>query len=306
MYALRLFFVIYEQRFGKEILGKNGETSDFFWLVLSTVMIAAAGNVINDYFDIKADRVNRPERQVVGKQIKRRWAIIIHWSLNLTAFLIAVYLGYRNHTFWYLFIHLLSINSLWLYSLYFKKKPVTGNFIIAGLTALVPILCGVHFFIQNSIIWEDTVTYDSFQYWVNILLEDGKIILILAFFAFFNNFAREVIKDIEDIEGDKLIGAKTIPIYFNIGFAKNIAISFLIIPVILFGLLFFFRITENPFSIFDNVIVLMPVVLSLIVNVLATVLLVRSKVKLDFKKVDHLIKFSMILGISTSLYWYFL
>ena len=88
---------------------------EFNLIVLSTILIAAAGNIINDYFDVKADRINKPERLIIGKYIKRRVAILTHWILNLIAFIIAIYLSWYLNTFFYLFIHLLSINCLWYY-----------------------------------------------------------------------------------------------------------------------------------------------------------------------------------------------
>ena len=65
------------------------QSFDFFLLVLSTTMIAAAGNIINDYFDVRADRVNKPERLIIGVTIKRRVAIVSHWGINFLAFSIA-------------------------------------------------------------------------------------------------------------------------------------------------------------------------------------------------------------------------
>src|SRR5690554_2454066 len=114
------------------------QTFNFFLLVISTVMIAAAGNIINDYFDVRADRVNRPEGTIIMKHIKRRWAIVYHWVLNFIAFGIAIHLGLVLDTFWYVFIHLLSINLLWVYSMQLKRTLVIGNVVIALLTALVP------------------------------------------------------------------------------------------------------------------------------------------------------------------------
>ena len=85
---------------------------DFFLLVFSTVLIAAAGNIINDYFDVKADRINRPEKLIITKHIKRRWAILVHWIFNGVAFTIALYLSAKYQSLWFVFIHLLSIQFL--------------------------------------------------------------------------------------------------------------------------------------------------------------------------------------------------
>ena len=114
-------------------------------LVVSTIMIAAAGNIINDYFDVKADRINKPDRVIIGKYVKRRVSIVAHWGINFVAFCIAIYLSWTLETFWYLFIHLLTINLLWYYSMHLKRRFLIGNLLIAALTALVPILVGFYF-----------------------------------------------------------------------------------------------------------------------------------------------------------------
>jgi len=299
----------YEKLFPNELkeplLGRDGESFDFFLLVLSTIMIAAAGNVINDYFDMRADRINKPNRVIVGKTIKRRWAIIIHSALNVGAFAIAIYLGVRNHTFWYLFIHLITMNSLWFYSLFLKKQPLIGNFLIAGLTAMVPILCGIHFYVQQSLIWTQVESQTAFSYWFQALIEDGHFIILLAFFAFVNNFAREIIKDMEDIDGDKKVGAKTLPIVSGMRSAKIWSTGLLILPVLFFSALFFMHQSRVSFSIFDQLIIFFPVVISFVFDILAILMLWKSKTKDSIVKVDRLVKMAMISGILTSVYWYF-
>jgi 4-hydroxybenzoate polyprenyltransferase len=310
MYSIRLFLLTYEKLFSNELaealLGRDGESFDFFLLVISTVMIAAAGNVINDYFDMRADRVNKPQRVIVGKTIKRRWAIIIHSSLNVGAFGIAIYLGVRNHTFWYLFIHLVTMNSLWFYSLYLKKQPLIGNFVIAGLTAMVPILCGIHFYIQQSLIWTQTSSQTAFSYWFQALIEDGHFIMLLAFFAFVNNFAREIIKDMQDVDGDKKVDAKTLPIKYGMRVSRIWATLFLILPLLFFSVLFVIHQSNIAFSITDQLLVFLPVIVSLVLDFISILYIWKSNEKDNLIKVDKFIKLAMIFGVLTSVYWYFI
>ena len=140
---------------------------DYCLLMFSTLIIAAAGNVINDYFDVKADRINKPEKVIISKFMKPRWAILWHWTFNLLAFLIAIYLSVKYATLLFVFVHLLSINLLWFYSVQLKKKLLISNLIIAFLTALVPLL-SVWFFkvlnesgIKTKLIWQTAVTEAS-------------------------------------------------------------------------------------------------------------------------------------------------
>ena len=100
---------------------------DFGLLVFSKVIIAAAGNMINDYFDIKADRINKPEKLIISKYMKKRWAIVLHWGLNVVAVITSIYLSLKYNSLLFVFIHILSMNLLWFYSTYFKKKLFIGN-----------------------------------------------------------------------------------------------------------------------------------------------------------------------------------
>lgn len=306
MYSTRLFLYIYEQLFKIKLFQKGGDEFDFFLIVFSTVLIAAAGNIINDYFDVKADRINKPERLIITKHINRKWAILSHWILNVIAFGIAIYLSVRNNTFWYMFIHLLSINALWFYSMYFKRKPFVGNLIVASLTALVPILCGIHFYIHHELTTVELTNIDTpFSFWVYHLMAHGHYILILALFAFASNLAREVIKDIEDIEGDKLLYSKTLPILYGVTKTKWLAGLLLILSPILFSLLFFLKLDKST-ELIENIILFIPVLVALFLDVFSILLLIKATTRPQLKRVDLLIKIAMLMGLSIPFYWLFL
>lgn len=308
MYSVRFFYFVLG---GMESNNYDGqERFDFALLVFSTVLIAAAGNIINDYFDVRTDRVNRPERLIITKHIKRRWAIIWHWLLNGVAFGIAIYLSVRYSTFWYVFIHLLSINSLWFYSMYFKRKPFIGNFIIAGLTALVPLLCGIHFYLNAS--FEETLispeltalatVSDGISFWKIQLLQDGNFIYVLAFFAFVLNLSREIIKDMEDVKGDEYIAAKTLPIV--LGNRKSARIAALVLSFVpLFVLIFFFKAVQTDFYIHG--LALLPLFVAVVLSLIALLqLFFNSKVISALKRVDLLIKIAMLSGVLLPYYWW--
>lgn len=303
MYSTRLFLYLYEVKFNATIFQKSGEEIDFFLMVFSTLLIAAAGNMINDYFDVKADRVNKPEKLIITKYVKRRVAILNHWILNLIAFSIAIYLSARNNTLWYVFIHLVSINALWFYSLYFKRRPFIGNLIVAGLTALVPILCGVHFFVHHQLPPLEKHSFISnLNYWIYNLGSKGHFIWILAFFAFSTNISREIIKDIQDRSGDLLLNAKTLPILYGTKKSKWLAAIFLILSPLFFTLLFFGKYSHD-FSLSENFIIFLPVILSFCVDFIALIILYKAKTRKALKQSDFLIKISMLLGLLLPFYW---
>jgi 4-hydroxybenzoate polyprenyltransferase len=170
-----------------------------FLLVLSTVLIAAAGYVINDYYDMKIDFVNRPDRVVIGKSIHRRFAILLHGGLSFCGVAIAIFLSW-----WIVAIHLLSVFLLWFYSNLLKRLPVVGNLTVALLTGL-----------SLAVV---TVLYEQYNF----------LVMIYAIFAFFMTLVREIIKDMEDLKGDNIYGCKTIPIVWGIRKTKNL-IYFIIV-----------------------------------------------------------------------------
>lgn len=268
----------------------------FLLLVISTVFIAAAGNIINDYFDVKADRINRPQRLIIGKHIKRRWAIVSHWIINFIAFAMALYLSYIFSTFWYLFIHLLSINLLWYYSMQLKRTAVLGNITIAILTGLVPVLVGIFYWQQMD--WELASNYYPFKL---SSVKDFPIYIAigLGLFGFFLNWAREIVKDIEDIEGDKALKAKTLPIVLGVRKTKYITYLILTSPILLS--LFYILGQKNEIIITPSDFY--PLILAGVAILLGFYFVIRAKLRNDFKRAHLIIKLVMIIGLLLPVYW---
>lgn len=264
----------------------------FFFVVISTLLIAAGGNIINDYFDVKADKVNKPERLIVGKLIERRKAILLHWILNGIAFLIAVIVSIYVKSSSIVLIHLASINLLWFYSLYFKKKPFIGNFVIALLTGMIPILVIVYFEVLNNF----SKPFSAFQEDSWSVHLNYNFLYILALIAFIQNLAREILKDVEDIEGDKKIAARTVPMILGVQRTKLLVAGLMILT----PLLYFFFLVDNQFSTFG---------LSIITSagwMLASLIDTIGFISLAFlsnsaiRKNHLLIKLSMFFGILTT------
>ena len=290
MYGLGWFLEFYTNQLG-EI-----KSSSFLLLVLSTVMIAGAGNIINDYFDVRADRVNKPEKLIIGKHVKRRTAIASHWIINFVSFGIAVYLSWKFNTFWYLFIHLLTINLLWYYSTYFKKKFLIGNLLVAGMTALVPILVGFYFYhiLQINDIELEGAAYSSIEKFAGL----KQIIGSIALFALLINLAREIVKDIEDVEGDKILKSKSIPIVLGARKSKSIIVVIILITVSLLSTIL---------VLYNSVMfTLLPLALiSLLLLIIAMTLIILAKNKKEFRRVNNCLKLAMIAGILLPIYFRF-
>lgn len=269
--------------------GEPYNTSELnFWLLVgSTVIIAAAGNIINDYFDVRADRINRPKSVIIGKFIKRRWGIVSHWCFNVIAFCIALYLGWYYQSFVFLIIHFLSITFLWWYSVSLKKKPVIGNLVVAFLTVLV-------IYLTQKFVLLDSLIDDKQMIFTNDRVFDIPSIYIVWIFmgmAFVQNFSREIIKDAEDIRGDQVIGARTIPMILGSKLTtKLIGTLLFIFPLAYFSWIFF------EFEQFDWRSSL-PITLAALTNMTAFLLAFFAGNRTAIGSIKLLLKLSMFLGI---------
>jgi 4-hydroxybenzoate polyprenyltransferase len=181
---------------------------DFSLLSFSIVLIAAGGYVINDYFDQKTDRINRPGEVIVGRSIPRRTAMAAHIILNTIGVLAGIYLSWKYGLFILgSMIFIFTSSALWFYSVDFKKRMLVGNLVIAILAGLIPLLPLVY---ETPLLGKNyrdvfLANHHSFSSLI-------KIIGVFSFFAFWFTLAREIVKDMEDFEGDLAAGGKTLPI----------------------------------------------------------------------------------------------
>jgi len=195
-----------------------------FWLLcISSVCIAAAGYIINDYFDINIDNINKPNKNVVDRVISRRWALFWHLLLSAAGVAIGIYLGWKLHNPVIPVAHFICVLLLWFYSTTFKRKLIIGNVVISALTAwviLVQLVAELPGWINGSI--DSTVEKLT-------IARLGRIGILYASFAFIISIVREVIKDMEDIEGDRRNGCKTLPIVMGVNAAKMFAAVWLVV-----------------------------------------------------------------------------
>jgi 4-hydroxybenzoate polyprenyltransferase len=184
---------------------------DFTLLCISSVLIAAAGYIINDYFDLHIDRINKPEKVVVEKIIKRRWAIIWHWILSGLGILIGFYLSWKIRNVFIGPSNMACVLLLWFYSTTFKKKLLVGNVLISFLTAWV-----------IGVLYLSEFRFHRFvdPEFHGALSRVYKFTLVYGSFAFIISLVREVIKDMEDMEGDARYGCRTMPVVLGLNASK--------------------------------------------------------------------------------------
>jgi len=280
-YFFRHFIIIPLYKL-ENVVPPSGEIY-FLFLVLSTVFIAAAGYAINDYFDMRIDRINKPDKMLLGKIIPRRMAILIHGIFTgagiLCSFIAAFMIGS-----WKLgFISIIIAFTLWQYSHKFKAAFITGNFIIALSSAFVVF-----------IVW-------LFEIYAQ--MNSGQAIIIgvkffyffafaYAIFAFLTSIIREIIKDIEDIEGDRKVGCKTIPIKLGTKKAK-IIINLFVAVSIMFILLIMFKLSFFPK--FNLLLYYLGLLIALFVYLLF--MLFKATEKSDFSFLSLYLKIIMFAGL---------
>ena len=228
-------------------------------LSISTVLIAAAGYIINDYYDVKIDYINKPDRVVIGKNITRRYAILFHVMLSVSGILIGMYLSWRIAA-----VNILSVFLLWLYSNNLKRLPFIGNLTVAILT--------------GTSIYVVDILYGT----------NNTLVIIYAMFAFFITLVREIIKDMEDLKGDNTFGCKTLPIILGI---RRTKVIIYIVLAIFFGMVILLnRLYEAlPFEYY--LIFLFAPLLWFFYRLL------RADMKKDFSLLSTFCKVIMLLGI---------
>jgi 4-hydroxybenzoate polyprenyltransferase len=243
----------------------------FLLLCACVVLTAAAGYIINDYYDINIDLINKPNKVVIGKIISRRWAMLLHFIFNgfaiISGFYLSVYIGLMVAA---------CIVMLWLYSVHFKKQFLSGNLLVGTLSAFViAILPLFNQQISSYLVW------------------------VYALFAFGINLIREIIKDAEDVRGDSKFNCKTLPIVFGVRKTKKVIIILVLIYTILLFAHTFIANSLIPFrhsygQVFYTFYMLLFVIVPLIIT---TFLLLNADVKSDFSRLSVLYKVIIISGL---------
>ena len=192
----------------------------FTLLVIATLCIAAGGCVINDIYDIEADKINKSHKVIVGNSISEKTALIIFIVLNVIGVGIGYYLSNGIDKSGYFVLFFIASALLYLYSSYLKQVLLVGNLVISFIVALSILLVGI---------FELLPAINDNNRPVQIFFV--KLILDYAIFAFMINFIREIVKDIEDIDGDYKVGMQTLPIMLGRDRSTKIVFVLSLIPL---------------------------------------------------------------------------
>ncbi len=181
----------------------------FMLLVLATLFIGAGGYVINDVLDIEIDRINKPGKQVIGRNISEVTGNKLHFNLTAVGIAIGIVFSYLSENIFLGIIFVIIPTALFYYSFKYKYLPVIGNLVVALLAAMVVMIYWLFEFYHLKSQPETFIDASL------LFAQLNRLVLAFALFAFMTTFTREVIKDAQDVEGDTRFGCRTIPVIFG-------------------------------------------------------------------------------------------
>jgi 4-hydroxybenzoate polyprenyltransferase len=270
--------------------------NNFLLLSLSTVTIAAAGYIINDYFDIKIDIINRPDSVILEKRIPLRMAIIAHTVLNFTGLILAAVVARRGGHYSWLLLPIGCSVLLWFYSTHFKRQFMTGNVVVALLTSFTIIVLmlyepAIHYYtIQPPFIPAENKTIPN----------PAWVLGIYTCFAFTLTWMREIVKDMEDFKGDANEGCITMPIKWGLERSARFTqvLGLLAITPLLFGAIRLINAQWFVLGIYTIVLLALPVAVW-------TLSLNRKATTQHYHAMSRWLKIIMVSGIGSLILYYF-
>ena len=275
------------------ILGDTFETNglepliniyDYMLMIIIGMWILGSGNVINDIIDQEIDKINKPAKVIIPEKISTGYALFMYWSMNALALIASMYLANKYEVISYVLVPLLAIALLFIYSKYLKKTFFFGNLAIAMLCATLPV---VGFLVEGKNM-EIVFLNDKVQYEVIIY----QIICMISF-SFILVMCRELVKDCEDVDGDRSAGAVTIPIKLGRKFSRNLMLAYLAIYICIFGVVNFFR-----FQLTHSRSLLLSTIVYIILVVAGVFIVYRKKQGDSFYTwMSAMIKIYLILGL---------
>lgn len=283
MYMVRYFLIFPYYN----VVGYSGAPEDwiFMLLVLGIVFIAAGANIINDVFDIEEDRCNKPSRQYIGTLFSKAQGNSMYSVTTTIGLLCAAVVSFMIGK-WYLFVIVLALTGLlYFYSSRYKRQPLIGNIVVSFASAMVLIVVWLFEFFALS------NHSEAFSVLFPLLSHTMKMVGVYALFAFLSSMVREIIKDMQDYEGDAKTLVRTMPVAWGFSISKTVVCVILSVLLFLVAYWQYFLFTQESFVAAASLVV---------VDVLAIVLFVLTLVaqnKQQYGVASLLAKIMMLAGI---------
>ncbi len=278
---LLFYFCVYQPLFERPY------SNSFHWILIASVFIASAGYIINDYFDLNIDQVNKPDKNVFIKLIPRRWAILWHFLFSLLG-IAATYIAVGMDKWYLVLANIFCVLLLWLYSTSLKRQLLIGNVVISLLTAWTVLILFFVFTEARQALTGGTAETVKFF----------RVAFLYAGFAFISSLVREAIKDMEDLEGDTKYGCRTLPIIAGIRTTKIYIVLWLVVLAAALTILQLYILQFGWWLavLYSMLFVIVPLVLLILKTS-------KASGKNDFKKLSGLCKFIMLTGTLSMLFF---
>lgn len=255
----------------------------------AVVLIAAGGYVINDYFDVKIDRINRPDRLVVTRTVDKPTAMRLSLSLSIVGALCGVGAAtlLRSMTLGTLFVMVPGL--LWFYSSSYKRLLLIGNLTIAALSALPPLVVAQANVAQLRLLYASILPYTTLEHDLYAWLAG------FALFAFLLTWMREIVKDMQDQMGDRELECHTMPIVWGELWTKIFVTALLVLTIAIIGHLWYHVL---PFPTDWQSLSTRYIALGVVTPLLCALwLLWSAKIPGDYRSCQQMIKFTMLIGM---------
>ena len=273
-----------------------GEQLPWFSLLLlmaAVVLTAAGGYVINDYFDVKIDRINRPDAVVVTRSVSKPAAMRLSVGLSITGALCGIAVAWLLRSMTLGIIFVLVPGLLWFYSSSYKRLLMIGNLTIALLAGLTPLVVAMANVAQLRLLYGSILPYTTLEHDLYAWLGG------FALFAFLLTWIREIIKDLQDQMGDRELECHTLPIVWGELWTKIFVTVLLCGTLALIAWLWY---CVLPFPHTWNNLSTRYIALGITVPLLSVVwLLWAAKIPSDYKTCQQVVKFTMLIGMLYSI-----
>ena len=262
-------------------------------LIIAVILIAAGGYVINDYFDVKIDRINRPDELVVTRSISKQTAVRLSMGLSISGAILGQIIAIWLANWTLAAVFLIVPGLLWFYSSSYKRLFMIGNITVALLSGLVPLLVAM----VNVALLEQR--YGEILHYTSLTHDLYAWLGGFGLFAFLLTWIREIVKDMQDQQGDREFECHTMPIVWGEKWTKVFVTGLVVLTIAIIGHLWFHVL---PFPIGWTSLSTRYIVLGIIVPLLASVwLLWSAKIPSDYKTTQQVVKFTMLLGVLYSI-----
>ena len=262
-------------------------------LLSGVVLTGAAGYIINDYFDVKIDRINRPDRLIVTRNVSKEQAMWLYRILAGAGIVFGLTASWVVRSWPLATIFLITPGLLWFYSSSYKRLFMLGNLTIALLAALTPMLVAM----SNVAILQ--LRYGSILPYTNLVHDLYAWMGGFALFAFLLTWIREIVKDMQDQMGDRELECHSMPVVWGDLWTKIFVTALIVFTLAVIGHLWYHVL---PFDRGWTSLSTRYIVLGVVVPLLATLgLLWSSKIPSDYKTTQQLVKFTMLLGMLYSI-----